>query len=53
MVGVECSLPFVTFLHADVVVALPEVKLGEETSILQLVDEFLDQGKWVMVYDRK
>ena len=46
------NLPFITLFNADVVVPPSHVHLGEVPGLLQLVNQFLDEGQGVSVLDR-
>ena len=49
--GNECSFPLVLFPDADVVISPSDVKLGEQSGLLHIIDEFWDKGKWVGILD--
>ena len=49
----ECCFPFISFLHAHVVVPPSDVHLGEDLRTLELVDDLLDQWQWTAVLDRE
>lgn len=51
MIGLECSFPLISFLDADVVVSPAEVNFGENTGPFELVDEFGNEGKGILVLD--
>ena len=51
-VGCERSLPLVTSLDADVVVAPSDVQHGVDLRILQVIHELRNQWQWVPVLDR-
>ena len=48
----ERGLPFISFFDSDIVVSPPHVKLGEEGSSLELLQDCFDQGEGVVVMDR-
>ena len=47
--GVECSLPFVIFLDADIVISSAEVDLQINLHLMKLVKHIIDECDWVMV----
>ena len=51
VVGLEGSLPFITFLYPDIVEAPADIKLGEVLGAAEFRDEFWDERKQVLVLD--
>ena len=47
--GDECSLPLVFLPDANIVVAPPDIKLGEQRRVFHIIDQFWDEGKRVSV----
>jgi hypothetical protein len=43
-VGVECGLPFITFIDPDKMVSMLEIDFGEEPSLLRTIKEVEMQG---------
>ena len=41
--GDECGLPLIFLLHADVVVSPLDIKLGEESGVLHIVNQLRDE----------
>ena len=50
--GLECCFPLIAVLDAYVVVSRSEIELGEHLGPTQFVDEFRDEGYWVLVLYR-
>ena len=50
--GNEGGFPLVAFLDSDVVISPVYVKLGEDLSVFEFVDEIRDQGEGICVSDR-
>jgi hypothetical protein len=50
-VGVECSLPFITFLDADIVVPPADIKLGEVACTSKMIDKVRNERKWIDILD--
>ena len=46
----EGSLPLVTFFDADIVVTPSNIKFREISGIVQLIDQFRDQGNRVAIF---
>jgi len=46
----ECSLPLVTFLDPDVVIAPPDVKFAEYLHPLQVLDALCKVWEWCNVF---
>ena len=51
LVGNEGGFPLVTILDPYVVVPPPNIELGKDLSVSQLIYEVRDEGKWVGVSD--
>ena len=48
----ECSLPFISFFHTDIVVSPSNVEFGEYLGAFEMIDEFGDEGEGVSVFYR-
>ena len=48
-VSSECSFPFITFFHPDIIEAPLDIEFSEVPSPLQFVNEFGDEGQWVFI----
>ncbi|KAG5348975.1 hypothetical protein C0989_006763 [Termitomyces sp. Mn162] len=48
-VGLEGSLPFVSFLNMHIVVAPPDIQFSEVSCTLEVVDELRDEEEGVAV----
>ena len=44
-----CSLPFVSFVYANVMIAPPDVELSEILCLCQPVDDVCCQRKWIPI----
>ena len=47
--GVECSLPFITFLDADIVISSVEVDLQINLCLVKSIKHIIDEWDWVAV----
>ena len=50
-VGTECGFPLVTLFYSKVIVPPPYIQFGEVPGTVELIDQFGDERKWVLVLD--
>src|SRR5712664_2124249 len=48
-IGAERCLPFISFLHPDIIEPPPDIQLGEVLRTTKLFDELRDEREWVLV----
>jgi hypothetical protein len=46
---VECGLPLIAFMDADIVVPPADVELGEVSRVLEPMDEVVDEGERIAI----
>src|SRR5882762_10850294 len=52
MICFECCFPLISGFDLYIVVSPMDVKLGEDVSVFEFVNDVGDKGKWVLTFDR-
>jgi hypothetical protein len=50
LIGLECGLPLIALLDADIIVSPLYVELGEVSCTLESMDEIVDEGEGVLIF---
>ena len=50
MICPKSGLPLVSFFHANIVKTPMDIEFSEVLGPLKLIDEFGEEGKWVLVF---
>ena len=51
MIGLESHFPLVSFHDPDIIVSPLHIQFSEVLGTFELIHEFWDEGKWVVVLD--